>query len=376
MTIRVMIVDDSAVIRGMLTRAFGDAPEIEVVASLYNGLQAVEQIKALDVDVVILDVEMPQMGGIEALPKLLANSPQSRVIMCSTLTLHNAEISIKALEIGAADYIAKPSTRTDKDDITRFYFELIAKVRSLVSKDKLSPVVSTKILPKVEPRTASLGVATKPDVKPEVKLEIKPTQKFEAKYPASKVQAIAIGCSTGGPQALATLFKALKTIGIPNVPIFITQHMPPTFTTILAQHISQATGKICIEGKDGDLVEENNIYLAPGDYHMMPVKKENRVVIKINQNPPVNFCRPAVDPMLQSLVAIYGKNLLTVILTGMGSDGLGGSREVVKAGGTVIAQNEATCVVWGMPRAVTDNNLCSAVLTLEEIAAYMAKVCK
>ena len=257
MTIRVMIVDDSAVIRGMLTRAFGDAPEIEVVASLYNGLQAVEQIKSLDVDVVILDVEMPEMGGIEALPKILANSPQSRVIMCSTLTLHNAEVSIKALEIGASDYIAKPSTRTDKDDINRFYAELITKVRALVSSDKLSYTPPPKIsLSKPTPTNVAV---VKTEVKTEVKQATKSAQKFEVKYPTARIQAVAIGCSTGGPQALASLFKTLKTIGIPKVPIFITQHMPPTFTTILAQHISQATGKICVEGKDGDLVEEGNI---------------------------------------------------------------------------------------------------------------------
>jgi two-component system chemotaxis response regulator CheB len=155
------------------------------------------------------------------------------------------------------------------------------------------------------------------------------------------------------------------------MPIFITQHMPPTFTTILAEHISKAGGRLCTEGKDGEKVEAGHVYLAPGDYHMVPEKVGDNVIIRTNQGPQENYCRPAADPMLRALSGIYGKNLLVVVLTGMGQDGMLGAKEVVAAGGSVVAQDEASCVVYGMPKAVVENNLCRAVLPLNEIGKYL-----
>jgi len=192
------------------------------------------------------------------------------------------------------------------------------------------------------------------------------------KFSSTLPRAIAIGSSTGGPQALLEVLRDMA----PSVklPIVITQHMPATFTTLLAEHISRATGVPCAEGKDGEPVRSGQIYLAPGDFHMVLEREGTGAVIRLNQDPPENFCRPAVDPMLRSMVKIYGSSLLTIILTGMGSDGQKGSAEIAEAGGTIIAQNEATSVVWGMPGAVATSGLCSAVLPIQEIGPSVRKL--
>jgi two-component system chemotaxis response regulator CheB len=183
---------------------------------------------------------------------------------------------------------------------------------------------------------------------------------------------IAIGSSTGGPQALFSVLGALKA-GSLRQPILITQHMPPTFTTILAEHIARISGWTAAEGKDGDVVQGNHIFIAPGDFHMVVEAKGTDKVIRLNKNPPENFCRPSVDPMLRSIAAVWGRRVLTVILTGMGSDGLKGGQAVIGAGGTVIAQDEASSVVWGMPGAVATAGICSAVLPLAEIPQYILR---
>lgn len=360
--IRLMVVDDSAIIRGLLQRAVKEQPDIEIVATASNGQLAIDRLKTIPADVITLDVEMPLMDGITALPELLKTSPTTRIIMISTLTQRNAAISLKAMELGASDYLAKPSSQTE-NEVKEFFAEFLAKVRALAPRKR------RLILDGMETKPAQPQAATPVAKASTSHIVIPPTT-----YPKLPVRALAIGSSTGGPQALATVFKGLAT-KFPNVPVFVTQHMPPTFTTILAEHIKQVSGRPCAEGIDGEEVKAGSVYIAPGNYHMQPEKIDGKVVIKLNQNPQVNFCRPAVDPMLHSLTQIYGTGLLSVILTGMGSDGAEGCKEVAAAAGTVVAQNEATCVVWGMPRAVTEANVCSAVLPLEDIAAYIQKAC-
>jgi two-component system, chemotaxis family, protein-glutamate methylesterase/glutaminase len=354
--IRLMIVDDSAVIRGMLQRTIAEQPDIEIVGTAGNGLLAIEQLKKTPADIITLDIEMPHMDGISALPELLKLSPKTRIIMVSTLTQRNASISFKALGLGASDYICKPSSQNE-DEIKQFFRELLEKVRALAPCPQPQPKPS--VTAKVEPAI----------IKP-----VMPSLMPVKTYPKAPVRAIAIGSSTGGPQALAVVFKGLAS-RFPNIPVFVTQHMPPKFTTILADHIKQICGRPCAEGKEGEVVAAGSVYIAPGDFHMQPEKVDGKVIIRLNQNPQVNFCRPAVDPMLQSLTKIYGGNLLVAILTGMGSDGLGGAKDVVAAGGTVVAQDQETCVVWGMPRAVTEHNICSAILPLDDVAPYLLKAC-
>lgn len=371
--VRVLVVDDSAVIRGLLQRALREQPDIEVVGTASNGLLALEQIARTPADIVTLDVEMPHMDGITALPELLKRAPGVRVIMVSTLTERNAAISLKALALGASDYITKPTSK-EEQDVQVFYRELLEKVRALAPQPEARISASSPPAPALRENEQAAKPVWAPTPKP-ASLPAAPMLATTVTYPKMPVRALAIGSSTGGPQALATVFKGLAS-RFPNVPVFITQHMPPTFTTILAENLKQLCGHPCAEGKDGETVMPATVYLAPGNYHMQPEKTaDGKVVIRLNQNPQVNFCRPAVDPMLQSLLAIYGTGLLVVILTGMGSDGCNGAKEVAAAGGTVVAQNEETSVVWGMPRAVAEARICSAILPLDDVAAYIQKAC-
>lgn len=359
--IRVMVVDDSAVVRGMLDRALSADPAIEVVASAANGEIAINMLSKTPVDMIILDIEMPVMDGITALPELLRIAPHTRVVMSSTLTTRNADISLKAMELGAADYIAKPSSK-EPGEVTEFYRQLIEKVKALVPTPRAELAATPSLAPKpAAPAPSVITVVTPPAI---------PVRQSE--QPPLNVKALAIASSTGGPQALITIFKEFKGVKI-RKPIFITQHMPANFTAILAEHITKACDIDCHEAKDGEVVTPGKIYLAPGDFHMS-VKSNNGVGhIVLDQKPPENFCRPSADPMLRSLAQMYRDQLLVAVLTGLGSDGARGASEAVAAGATVIAQDEATSVVYGMPKAVVDAKLTSAIVPLNRIAPYLIK---
>lgn len=354
--VRVMVVDDSAVIRGLLQRIMATDASIEVVASASNGQSAIQMLRAHDIQVVVLDIEMPVMDGLSALPQLLEIDPDLKVIVASTLTQRNAEISLKALELGAADYLPKPTSPREINADGAFHRELLAKIRSLAGRPRL--------LPRRAPASAGQSAAPAPRALPAKRPVV--LRKSTGAVPA----VLAIGSSTGGPQALFTLLRALpKAL---SVPVLITQHMPRLFTSILAQHITRNCGQTCAEAVDGELVQKGRIYLAPGDRHMLVESKAGKPTIRLTEDPPENFCRPSVDPMFRSLVAVYGANVLGVILTGMGSDGLNGGKQLIAAGGNLLAQDEATSVVWGMPGAVATAGLCAAVLPLAEIAPHVA----
>lgn len=353
--IRVMVVDDSAVIRGLVTSLLEADPVFRVVASCANGSVALQTLLRADPDVVVLDVEMPVMDGITALPKILSTRPGTAVIIASTLSQRNAEISLQALALGAADYIPKPMAARlgSSEDFRR---ELIEKVRLFGNRSRLRR-------PRSEAR-ADTFAAPKPAARPR-----EPVVISLRKPSMLKPNILAIGSSTGGPQALNVVLKNLPTSI--NAPIVITQHMPPTFTSILAQHVGKASGWPCHEAVDGEAVVAGTIYVAPGDHHMTFERRGNACHVKLTSDPPENFCRPAVDPMLRSLAQVFGARALALVLTGMGSDGLKGGRELVAQGGTMIAQDEPTSVVWGMPGAVATGGLCSAVLPLPGIADYV-----
>ena len=355
--IRVLVVDDSHVIRGLLTRSLDSDPGIKVVATASNGKAAIDEVTKTEIDVVVLDIEMPIMDGMTALPQLLAARPGIQVIMASTLTLKGASISMKALSRGAADYVPKPSSTGEVHSAEDFKRELISKVKSwgAVARRRRGSARSGTDAPVVP---AARRFPAGP-----IKLREVPT--------LFRPDCIAIGSSTGGPQAL---FKVFQMIGkVTHLPIFVTQHMPATFTTILAEHLGQASGMAAAEAKDGEVVAPGRIYVAPGDFHMTVHAEGIRRVLRLDKEPPENFCRPAVDPMLRSLAKAYNGKVLAVILTGMGVDGMKGGRELAAAGGVIAAQDEATSVVWGMPGAVASGGLCSAVLPLSDIGPYVRK---
>ncbi len=364
--IRVMVVDDSAVVRGLITRMLEAEADISVVSSVGNGKMAVDSLARNEVEVVVLDIEMPVMDGLTALPKLLEADNSIRVIMASTLTSRNADISLRALQAGAVDYIPKPSSSRELSGGQSFSKELVDKVRSHAEtrrKMKGAPSVSVS-----RPR----GVSPRPGAAPRAAANKPKEVKLRPMALKERPDVIAIGSSTGGPQALFNVLKGMK--GRVKQPILITQHMPATFTKILAEHINRMTGWTCNEATDGMAIQAGQVYLAPGDYHMVVEGSGPNKVLKLNQDPPENFCRPAVDPMLRSISAAYGRKILTVILTGMGADGLKGSQVVMDNGGALVAQDEETSVVWGMPGAVAQAGICNAVLPLDDISSYVVKV--
>ena len=358
--VRVMVVDDSAIVRGLLSKILDSDPEISVVASASNGKMALLTLAREDVDVIVLDIEMPMMDGLTALPKLLELKPETKVIMASTLTLKNARISMQALALGASDYVAKPSNGAEISSTNGFKRELTQKVKQFGRADRQPSG-------KAAPATSALPSTAKSVPAPYGSAKDVKLRSGLARQP----KVIAIGSSTGGPQALGAVFEKLgKSIGLP---IFITQHMPPTFTALLAEHLSKVSGLDCAEGKDGEVVTDGRVYVAPGGYHMIVESDGAAQRIRLTETPPENFCRPSVEPMMRSLIDVYGSGILMVMLTGMGHDGLDGAQALVEAGGTLVAQDQATSVVWGMPGAVATAGLCSAVLPLDEIAPHVLK---
>ena len=349
---RVMICDDSVVIRGAIARMLESDAGVRVVARVANGRQAVEEVKrqrlaGQAIDVVVLDIEMPEMDGMQALPLLLRADPGLRVVMASTLTTRGADIALQALRLGAADYLPKPSTVAIADD--SFRRELVAKVTGLARLRRRSGAA---------PASGS-GASGLVAAGPAAALRLRPA-------PAQRPDLLAIGSSTGGPQALFTLVQGLREVA---VPIVLTQHMPPAFTPLLATHLDRLGGPGCAEARDGEVLRPGRLYVAPGDRHLLVEGGAGGLRARVTQGPAENFCRPSVDPMLRSAVASCGGRVLMVMLTGMGHDGLDGTRAVVDAGGAALAQDEATSVVWGMPGAIAQAGLCHKVLPLPHLAA-------
>lgn len=349
--VRVMLVDDSGVSRALMAQWLHDDPRIKVVATATNGRDAIIAAADHDLDVIVLDIEMPGIGGIEALPRIIAAAPHAKILMASTLTTRGARITFQALELGATDAIAKPRSGWASTHGPEFRAEFVRKVLALgelagsgnrprksrsAPRARVEPVVAVPVYTRASPSTVAPRV-------------------------------IAIGASTGGPNALFELIEQLpKPL---RVPIIVTQHMPPTFTAILAEHIGRRSGLKCHEGTDRMIVEAGSVYVAPGGQHMEVMAAGGRVRLRITDAPPENFCRPSVNPMLRSAAEVWGAGTLGIMLTGMGSDGLEGARDVVAAGGTMLAQDQATSVVWGMPGSIVKAGLAAETLPLGGLAS-------
>jgi len=356
--IRVMVVDDSAVVRGLVSRWVDEEPGLKVVARHANGKLAVEDVVRSAPDIVLLDIEMPVMDGLEALPLLLRARPGLRVLMVSTLTKRNAEISFKALALGAIDYLPKPDTNREITIQPDFRREVIEKIKVL------------------GPLSLRRKGAEVPDFGTAAQLEGgEKSRAFRCRaFSLVPPRVIAIGSSTGGPQALGSLLGALSP-SLSRLAVLVAQHMPPMFTTVLAERLARATGREAREGRDGEPLKLGSIYVAPGDHHMT-VARQEAPCLRIGSGPPVNFCRPSVDPLFSSVASTFGPAALGIVLTGMGSDGAAGARAIAEAGGSVIAQDEVSSVVWGMPAAAAAVGVCAAVLPPDAIARTVTKLVK
>ncbi|MGA3309699.1 MAG: chemotaxis response regulator protein-glutamate methylesterase [Xanthobacteraceae bacterium] len=364
--IRVMVVDDAIVARRLLTRWIDAEPDLTVAACLRTGREAVEQIEDSDADVVVLDVDMPELDGISALPLLLEKKRDLVVIMASTLTRRSAEISLRALSLGAADYVPKPEAAPDASTSAAFHRELIEKIRNLGRRGR-------SLARQWRPGPAPIRPLPAPRRRDSVPLQPE-TPAFSLRPFALAVpRVLLIGSSTGGPQALTALIGQIGATS-ERAPILITQHMPATFTTVLAEHLTRVSGRRVLEAVQGEVVVASSIYVAPGGRHMRVVRGRDGPLVALGDDPPINFCKPAVDALLASAAEVWGAGSLALVLTGMGCDGTRGAAEIAAAGGSVIAQDEATSVVWGMPRSVAQAGLCSAVLPLGQIAAKINRL--
>ena len=357
--IHVLLVDDSAVIRTAMKSLIEEDPAITVIATAKNGEEAIEEARIHKPHIIMLDVEMPVMDGITALPKILEVSAKSKILMFSALTEKGASVTMNALSLGAIECVVKPAAGEARSG-TAFHKALLIKLNAIV------------------PERHRIGAKPSASVAPSSKIKVakpvhSPTGQFtlrnDPKDFKGKPDIIAIGSSTGGPQALFNVTSHLTGL---NIPIVITQHMPATFTKILAQHIQENSEIECHEAEDGMQLEAGKAYVAPGGQHMVfertPIGPN---VIRLDDGPAENFCKPAVDPMFRSALEVYGNKMLAVILTGMGQDGLEAGKLIKNEGVRLIAQDEATSVVWGMPGNVAKEGLCSAVLPLDDIGPWI-----
>lgn len=349
--IRVLIVDDSVVVRRIVSDVLTADPELEVVGTAAHGKIAMAKIPQVNPDIITLDIEMPEMDGLETLVAIRKIYPKLPVIMFSTLTARGATTTLDALSRGASDYVTKPanvgSVAAAQQSLRD---QLIPKIKALCGKaGRVVPAAATPAPNVARPVPAPRSVLVK----------------------ASPIEVLAIGVSTGGPNALSELLPAIPA-NFP-VPIVIVQHMPPMFTKLLADRLDQQCEIGVHEGAVGDRILPGQAYVAPGDYHMIVKRDRANLVLALQQEPPENSCRPAVDVLFRSVVGIYGSGTLGVILTGMGQDGLRGCELIRDVGGQVLAQDEQSSVVWGMPGFVANAGLADAVLPLNQIAGEIVR---
>jgi two-component system chemotaxis response regulator CheB len=344
--IRVLVVDDAVVIRRLVSDELAADPAIEVVGTAANGRIALNKLTHVNPDLVILDVEMPELDGLATLREIRKTHPKLPVIMFSALTERGASATLDALSLGASDYFAKPSSSSGiESSLQVIRDELIPAIKALCGRAGIGvapPSAPATVAAPARPRTGT-GI----------------------------IEIVAIGASTGGPNALADVFAGLPA-DFP-VPIVIVQHMPPMFTRLLAERLSAQSRLAVEEGRPNSVLRPGHAWLAPGDFHMTVSRDALQTRIQLNQNPPENSCRPAADVLFRSVAHVYGANALGVILTGMGQDGLRGCELIRAAGGQVLAQDEATSVVWGMPGFVAKAGLADRVMPLSLIASEIVR---
>lgn len=375
--IRLMLVDDSALIRRLLADVLSGDPMLEIVGQAPNGRVALERLAALKPDIVILDVEMPEMDGLETLAEIRKRQPRLPVIMFSSVTERGAIITLEALALGANDYVTKPSnTGNMATALQRVREDLIPRIktfcRHLIAPTPATPVTAAERAPaerapaertpfgQAPGRPAPLGRA------PALKPESKPSPLPVPPRPRQRVDVVVIGVSTGGPPALAALLpKLLATF---PVPIVIVQHMPPIFTRLLAERLAAQSILAVAEAAAGEILRPGQVRVAPGGSHLVLERQGNQVCLQLHQGEPENSCRPAVDVLFRSVAEVYRGNALAVVLTGMGNDGLRGCEAIRKAGGQILVQDEASSVVWSMPGSVAKAGLADGQVPLSQLA--------
>lgn len=348
--IKVMLVDDSRTIRTILKSSLQSDAQIKVDYEAVDGVDGLSRFKAEPADVIILDVEMPNMDGVETVKAIRKVNRDVPIIMFSTLTSRGGEATMDALNAGANDYEAKPSNNSHFEETkSRIKEVLVPKIKFWFNKSKAVREVPSVKLP--SPATKSIARDASPSIRSADR----------------NFKIVAIGSSTGGPMALQTVLSDLpKTV---SVPIVIVQHMPPVFTKSLAERLDSHSSLRVVEAEDGQPIRPQTVYIAPGGQHMTIERQSTNYVARMNSGPPINSCRPAVDVLFKSVAKQFGKNCLSVVLTGMGQDGLAGAKSIRDVDGSVIVQDEASSAVWGMPKVIADAGLAHEVLPLTDISS-------
>ncbi|MEO5988895.1 MAG: chemotaxis response regulator protein-glutamate methylesterase [Candidatus Eisenbacteria bacterium] len=359
-SIRVLIVDDSVTVRQLVVDALSTDPELQVVGTAANGVLALSMLARTQPDCIVLDLDMPVMDGLEFLQRLRAGYPRLPVIVFSTLTTHGAESTLAAMWNGASDYVAKPQAGDYDSALRQTRAELVYRIKAFAHRSRSAPSA-----PSASASRTSAGRAGQSGAAP--------VQPFHATpaTPAVRASLVAIGASTGGPRALVDILSAMP--GDLEAPVLVVQHMPPLFTRHFADGLAAQCELVVREAEHGVVLEPGTVWIAPGDHHMTISRDGAMVRVWLDKDPHENACRPSVDPMLRSVARVHGAGALAVILTGMGSDGMLGCRAIREAHGQVVAQDEATSVVWGMPGSVVRAELAQAVLPVESIASEIVQ---
>jgi two-component system chemotaxis response regulator CheB len=351
-----MVADDSAVVRGLVTRWLEEAG-CEVVATAANGRLAIEALDRAHPDIVLLDIEMPEIDGTQALPRLLAKRPGLQVVMMSTLTQRNAEISLRCLALGAIDYLPKPEGNRGVTTTAAFREDLIQKIRML-GQARGAPL--RRAAPERPGLPERAGAPAQPAPRPA-------PAPLRVRSARGAPRVLLIGASTGGPRAVGEVLEGIGAPTLKRLPVLIVQHMPPVFTGVFADHLGTRIGLPAAEGKHGEALRPGTIYVAPGGRHMGLGGSGHDVTIRLDDGPPVNFCRPAVDVLFRDAAQVFGAATLSVVLTGMGSDGTHGAKALVEAGGAMLVQDEASSTVWGMPGSIAKAGYAHEILALPAI---------
>ncbi|MBC8338282.1 MAG: chemotaxis-specific protein-glutamate methyltransferase CheB [Alphaproteobacteria bacterium] len=350
--VQAMVIGDSKVVGDLVGGILERDPRIQIAIRPADGEKAVAQFRNTEAEVIVIDIGGDPKLSLTTISRLLRIDAKARIIMVSTLTFTNVKTGLEGMERGAVEFLQTPAAHTKDSSLAVFQHNLAETAFELGQARRDEGGRQAKKAPTFDddaPITLRPASTVTPDI-------------------------LVIASSTGGPQALASVFGGLDRSV--TVPILIAQHMPPVFTGSLAQNITRICGRPCVEGKDGEPVKAGHVYVAPGDYHMVlerDAANGGAVCIRLNQDTPVNYCRPSADPLFKSAAIIYGPKTIGLVLTGMGQDGQAGSEAVTKAGGTIIAQDHASSVVWGMPGAVAKAGLCSAVLPLIQIPGHLKK---
>ncbi len=340
--IRVLVVDDSVVIRSMLRQALASERDIEVVGVAANGRIALDMLDQVSPELITLDIEMPELNGLQTLAAIRRTRPRLPVVMFSTLTERGAVATLESFSLGATDYVTKPSnTRPGGQGLEAIREQLVPKIRALCRREPL--------------KVASLP----------------PLLAASSQRHTAPFTAVAIGTSTGGPNALSAVLPAFPR-DFP-LPVFVVQHMPPTFTRFLAERLAKESSLPVREATDGQTVQPGQVLIAPGDFHLTVERQALGERVRLSQLPPENSCRPAVDVLFRSVARVYGAGTLAVVMTGMGQDGLRGCEAIHAVGGNVVVQDEATSVVWGMPGYVAQAGLADRILPLREIGQEVVR---